>query len=251
MKPVSRPKRILVASLALVLVLQLLVSSVPALPSLAGAPSQNGSIVYADTKTTAQIIFDGTQSKWSEQTLIDAYEDGLTYPAVMKSYTKAITREEFATVAVKLYEKLSGKAVKAGASPFTDTSNPEVIKANQLGIVNGTGPGVFSPNANIKRQEMAAMIMRALSVSIPDLPKPAAADLPFSDKSKVASWALESVKFAYQNKIINGVGNNQIAPLANTTREQAIAIIKRSYDTFSGGSTIKSIIPLGISTPPI
>jgi hypothetical protein len=31
---------------------------------------------------------------------------------------------------------------------------------------------------------------------------------------------------------MNGVGDNKIDPLGNTTREQAIVLVKRSYDSF-------------------
>ena len=250
----SKFKRISISTLVFVLIFQLCLTNIPLLPSSLNSASigvkSSTNFVYADSQTTEQIIFDGTQSSWAEQTLIAAFEAGLTYPTVMNHYTKAITREEFATVAVKLYEKLSATKVTAGETPFTDTANPEIVKAFQLGIVLGTAPGKFSPSANIKRQEMASMIMRALSVSVPNLKKPAAEDLPFSDKGSIASWALESVKFSYQNKIINGMGDNKFAPLAKTTREQAISIIKRAYDNFSG-TAIKAIVRLGTGAPPI
>jgi len=45
------------------------------------------------------------------------------------------------------------------------------IKAYQLGIVNGTGGGKFSPNLSITRQEIATMIYRALSKAYSELPK--------------------------------------------------------------------------------
>lgn len=32
--------------------------------------------------------------------------------------------------------------------------------------------------------------------------------------------------------IMRGVGNNTINPLGNTTREQAIALVKRTYESF-------------------
>ena len=50
-----------------------------------------------------------------------------------------ITRAEFAAVAVKVYESLSGeKAVPIAENPFTDCNDPEVLKAYNIGAVNGT-----------------------------------------------------------------------------------------------------------------
>lgn len=48
-----------------------------------------------------------------------------------------ITREEFCEVAVRLYEKSTGKeATYNDSSAFSDTKNPEIFKAYELGIVN-------------------------------------------------------------------------------------------------------------------
>ena len=66
------------------------------------------------------------------------------------------------------------------------------------------------------------MIYRALDVSIGDLDKSEPKDFNFSDKSKIAAWAIDAVKFAYKNEIMKGTGNNEISPLNNTTREQYI-----------------------------
>jgi len=92
------------------------------------------------TSTAGDFIFDGTQSSWAESELEDAFDLDLTYPEVMKNFQAAITREEFCTIVVKLYEAITGEAAKpVSPNPFTDTSNPEVLKANNLKIVFGTG----------------------------------------------------------------------------------------------------------------
>ncbi|WP_418791923.1 S-layer homology domain-containing protein [Phosphitispora sp. TUW77] len=182
--------------------------------------------------SSATVQIDSSASSWAIPHLQQAYEYGLTYPGIMKDFKKPITRQEFCTIVVKLYEKLSGKTATAGSSPFTDTSDPEIIKAYQLGIVKGTGAGKFSPGWNITRQEICVMIFRALDVAVTGLDKSIGTDFPFSDKGLIASWAADAMKFAYKNNIMNGVGGNRIDPLSNTTREQAITLIKRTYEAF-------------------
>lgn len=178
--------------------------------------------------------FDGSQSEWAEDEILEAYKYGLTYDGVEGSYKKQITREEFATIAVKLYEKLSGKTSTPVSNPFTDTTNPEILKAYNVGIVAGTSATTFSPANNITRQEICAMIKRALKASYPSLRLSFSGDFPFADANKIAGWAIDDVKYAYQHEIMQGTSNNTISPLANTTREQAIALLKR---TFVKGST--------------
>ena len=58
--------------------------------------------------------------------------------------TKPITREEFAEVALLMYQKASGNTGSpANPNPFTDTQNSKKIIAYQLGIVKGTSPTTF------------------------------------------------------------------------------------------------------------
>jgi hypothetical protein len=178
------------------------------------------------------IFNDSTASKWAIAELTQAYNYGLTYPDIMGKFQQPITREEFCVIVVKLYTKLTNKTVTASGSPFSDTNNPEIIKAYQLGIVNGTGGGKFSPTLSITRQEIATMIYRALSKAYSNLPKIDESKFPFRDADKIASWALTAMKFAYQNGIMKGVSQDKIDPLSNTTREQGIILVKRTYENF-------------------
>ena len=184
---------------------------------------------FESTKTVTPLALDGTQSGWAEQEIQDAYSYGLTYGEVEKNFQKLITREEFSTIAVKLFEKLSGKTATVKENPFTDTSNPEILKAYAIGIVKGTGATTFSPSNNITRQEICVMIQRALKASYPNLDIDISGDFPFNDLNKIADWAIDSMKYAYKNEIMKGTGSTTISPLNNTTREQAIALLKRTY----------------------
>ena len=193
------------------------------------------------------ITFDGTQSTWAKPELEAAYNYGLTYPAVMNNFQNKITREEFCIIVVKLYEKLSGKTAVAGNDPFTDTSSTEILKAYNLGIVKGISADMFQPAANITREQICTMIYRALGAAMPSLDQNANITLPFSDVSKIHSWALNEMKFACKHEIMKGYNATQIAPLENTNREQAIALLKRTYVKFSAPSDT----PPDIATIPV
>jgi hypothetical protein len=41
------------------------------------------------------------------------------------------------------------------------------------------------------------------------------------------------MRFCSAAGIMNGTGNNQISPLSNTTREQAIALLERTFQTYN------------------
>jgi hypothetical protein len=179
------------------------------------------------------LSFDGTQSNWAEAELLEAYSYNLTYPLIMNNFKRNITREEFCTIVVKLYESLTGKTALPATNPFTDTKNPEILKAYNLGIVKGISATEFAPGNNITRQEICVMIYRALDVSILGLDKDVSGAFLFSDQNRIASWALTEMKFAFKNQIMKGFEDNTIGPLQNTTREQAIVLLKRTYVNFS------------------
>jgi hypothetical protein len=206
--------------------------------------------VFANVPITS-LVLDGTQSNWAETELKDAYDYGLTYTDIMKDFKKTITREEFCTIVVKLYEKLTEKKAEVGADPFSDTNNPEILKAYALKIVNGTAQDKFSPSNNITRQEICVMIFRALNASIDSLDKSPPVKFPFTDNNLIASWALDAMKFAYKNEIMKGTGNNEISPLNNTTREEAIVLLKRTYTKYSGTKEINLTPQIPTVNPPL
>ena len=191
-------------------------------------------------------------SDWAKAELEKAEALGLI-PEILDGadLTADITRAEFAAVSVKVYEALSGTpALPAVANPFTDTADPEILKAYNIGAVNGTSEATYSPNDLLNREQAAAMLTRVFKrVTLPgwtlatdasfklDYTKPAL----FADDSDISDWAKESVYFMAANNIINGVGNNKFAPknitteeqaqgYANATREQALIIAMRMVE---------------------
>lgn len=181
-------------------------------------------------------------SKWATSELKKAADAGLI-PDILKGadMTKSITREEFAALAVVLYNKTTGKtASPASPNPFTDTVNPEILKAFQLGITKGTSATTFSPAQLINREQVAAMLSRAVRTMVPNGDFSTAGAPAFSDQADISSWALEDVKFMSKMGIIKGADGKfmpkatttaqQASGYATTTREQAIAMGVRIFN---------------------
>ena len=191
-------------------------------------------------------------SDWALDELERAEELGLIPDCLEgEDLTQDITRAEFAAVAVKVYEALAnGEAIPAVVNPFTDTNDVEVLKAYNIGAVNGTSTTTYSPDALLNREQAATMLTRVfkkITLAGWTLPtdsqftlnytKPAA----FADDADISDWAKDSVYFMAANGIINGVGNNKFAPknvtteeqatgYANATREQALLIAVRMVE---------------------
>ena len=93
--------------------------------------------------------------------------------------------------------------------------------ATSQGIVGGYGNGMFGPNDNITREQLAVMLWRYAG-------SPAATEkeLHFTDADKASGYALEALRWAVENGIINGYGNGQLAPQGLATRAQVAQMLK-------------------------
>ena len=152
---------------------------------------------------------------------------------VGQDLTKRITRGEFAAVCVKLYENLSGEtAVPAPADTFTDTTDPEILKAFQVGITNGKYDGGkrFAPDEGLNRQECATMLTRVYKkVTLPGwtLADDANFQLQFTqpalfkDDADIGGFARNSVYFMAANGVINGYTDGTFHPRNTTAAQEA------------------------------
>ncbi|MCL2365843.1 MAG: S-layer homology domain-containing protein [Oscillospiraceae bacterium] len=115
-------------------------------------------------------------------------------------------------------------------NPFTDVPSGQwfteaVIWAAENGIVMGFG-GRFSPNANISRQDLAVILMRYADFIGAELPM-VATYVDFADQSSIQSYAVPAIRQAVESGIITGRVGNLFAPLDNSTRAEAAAVLHR------------------------
>ena len=179
-------------------------------------------------------------STWAEP-YIKAAETMQILPNRLRSsdFTADISREEFAELSVKLYEKLSGQKIEASADlvVFTDCKNPEIRKAAAIGITNGVTADRFDPDSNLNRAQGAAMLTRVYkkyknaSWSLEHDPEfenefinSFRMPQPFSDAYEFDAWAASSIAFMRARSIIDGVGDNRFNAKGSLTREQAVKI---------------------------
>jgi len=188
-------------------------------------------------------------SSWATGELTKADSTGLI-PDILKGadLTKPISREEFCELALLLYEKSTGKSpAPASPNPFTDTKNPQVLKAFVLGITTGTSATTFSPQVLINREQCATMLYRALRVIAPDGGYSITGVKDFPDQKNISSYAVEATKYMSKLGIIKGDNNGNFMPKATTTaqeatgygaatREASILMSVRSYDQIQSGA---------------
>jgi hypothetical protein len=130
-----------------------------------------------------------------------------------------------------------GRLAKIDKSKFENSSSfndvaggqyysPFVEWAAQLGLVNGTGNGGFSPEAPLTREQLAHMLMKYAELMNLNLKSNTENKVQFADEDKVSSYASESVQKARELGIIIGSDNN-FAPERTITRAEVMTMLTR------------------------
>lgn len=172
-----------------------------------------------------------TPSEWAQQEAADAIEKELVPDELQSGYQTNIKRYQYVLLALKVFDK-AGKNVEITENqPFTDVLNhkyeKEIVKAYNAGIVKGDGKGNFHPDDFITRQEIASLVVNLLKQISPDKDFNVKNEYVYSDSSEISDWAKYYIDFCFENKILNGYGNNRIDPKGNATIEQSIALLYR------------------------
>ena len=202
-----------------------------------------------------------TYSNWAAEDIINAVSMGYLdddldvfgfQPAITDllggNYTRAITRGQFAALAIRYYETLMSDItgedytipVNSGDDVFADSTGDEnMAKAFNLGILGGynsadTRSGVYvGPNDLITREQAATMLTRLMEKLIEAFDSVGrtgwtvwyADDLPFVDA--ISDWAYDGVRAVYGVGAMTGTSNTTFSPKDNYTIEQSIVTLMR------------------------
>lgn len=130
-----------------------------------------------------------------------------------------------AQIAQILYNKESRPRV-SGSGSFTDVPAREwyadaVNWAAQKGYVKGYDSSHFGPNDSVTREQLAAILWRYAGE--PTGKKAALSS--FTDAGKASEYALPALRWAVQNEIIRGKGNNRLDPAGTATRAEVAQML--------------------------
>ena len=181
--------------------------------------------------TSTGLPFDDVDTgDWYYEAVEYVYENGLMNGVASDEFSPnaTLTRGMMVTI---LY-RLEGEPAVNYALPFDDIDGDEwyaeaVRWAASEGIVNGVSDTEYAPNANITREQLATMLYRYAQYSGMD-----AVDLRenisgFADAASVSEYAVQALNWAVGEELVNGMGDNTLAPQGNATRAQAAALLMR------------------------
>lgn len=178
----------------------------------------NGKLPFTDVR----------ESDWFYEDVAFAYENGLFAGTSDTTFSPnaSMTRAMLVTV---LY-RLEGQPAINGRSGFSDVQyngyyEDAVTWAADNGIVNGTSTTTFSPNANVTREQMAAILYRYAQHKKYNTAASSGLN-GFTDHASVSGYAAASLEWAVAEKLVNGSAG-KLMPTGNATRAQVAAILHR------------------------
>ncbi len=192
---------------------------------------RNGSSIYAVIELDK--TFSDINGHWAEsyikllanKLVVDGVTDTTFQPE------RNITRAEFAALVVRAL----GLDTNSGSSTFKDVAAGDwyasvVAAAANAKLVDGYEDGTFRPNATINREELAAMVVRALNYAgaKPDVSADKQTQLlaKFKDASKIV-WAKNEIATAIDAGIIDGMTDDTLGARDTATRAQSATMLKR------------------------
>ena len=172
---------------------------------------------------------DVKESDWFYAAVKYANENGLMNGTSTTTFAPnaTLTRAMLVTI---LY-RYAGEPAVTGQNPFSDVAAGQwytdaIIWANANGIVEGYGGGLFGTDDNITREQLAVILYRFAQKMGLDVSK--SANLSgYTDADSISDWALDAMKWANANGLINGRTTTTLEPGGTATRAEAATILMR------------------------
>ena len=129
----------------------------------------------------------------------------------------------------QVFYNIAGRPAVSGASAFSDRSSflwfgDAIDWAAANGLINGMPDGSYDAAGSVTREQAAVILFRFAKAIGMDTE--ARAELGFSDKGSLRSYAYDAMQWAVAKGFINGDGG-KLLPGEPVTREQMAAILMR------------------------
>lgn len=147
--------------------------------------------------------------------------------------TATITRGEMCELAVVAFEKATGNVIDEleRTDYFTDTTDKNILKAHEYGIVSGYPDGSFQPNKTLTRQEFFKIIQNFCEAAAYTSTR--SKDLSaFADAGSIGSWAREAAQLCVSNAFVDGTKTGSsyyLRPTEGASRQEAMVMFLRAY----------------------
>jgi len=183
-----------------------------------------------EPEVTTKDIADLPSNHWAYDNVMKLKELGIIDGVGDNNFNPAgvVTREQF----LKMLVEATGIDTNAKSASFTDVDSsawyaPYVAAGVDAGLVNGITADTFGVGSQIRRQDMAVMIVRILDGK--NIPVTETSEV-FDDDANISDYAKNAVYKVRDAGIINGYADGTFAPNASLTRAEAATVIIKLLD---------------------
>lgn len=193
----------------------------------------------ADVTVQATFMEDNTILNFFVDVPLDSWFYDAVYWAAVNGITDGTDAEHFSpnlnctrAQVITFLWRAAGCPVVNYAMPFTDLEKEsyyeEAVRwAASIGITSGTSETTFSPDMEITREQLAVLIYNYAKTKGEGFADDWMFLLSFDDADRISSWADEAMHWCVMKGIIQGVGDNLLAPKNTATRAQVVTMMYR------------------------
>jgi len=205
-----------------------------------GGKYVNGKVVFRTrgfslyAAVEKNITFADITKHWSKDAIEVLASRAIIYGKGVNTFgpEDRLTRAEFAVLIARSlnlpttpYEGIFQDVTTEKAWAYAD-----IEAVYRAGIIKGRDAATFAPEANITREELATMIIRAIAYADATLLNDLSVTTAFNDALEVSSFAQAASAAAQSLGIINGRPGNVFDPKGSATRAEAAAMLYRALE---------------------
>lgn len=189
-----------------------------------------------DGKSHALPFTDLAAGAWYEDAVAYVYRHDLMSGFSEDTFgpNAALSRAQLCQI---LYN-MEGRPAVTGSGSFSDLADgawytDAVTWAASKGIVDGYGGGLFGPDDNITREQLASILYRCAQARGDDVSVGEDTNiLSYSDAADVAEYAVSAMQWACGAGVITGISESALAPRGEATRSQTAAMLMRFCEQY-------------------
>lgn len=197
-------------------------SGVSAIPGFIETDAEEETVTEPENTTTSFV--DMPSNHWAYENVMKLKELGIIDGVGDNKFNPSgvVTREQF----LKMLVEAVDAEVKMNTTSFGDVDSsawyaPYVSTGVELGIINGITDDTFGIGSEIKRQDMAVLIVRILNNKGIVVTQTSEV---FDDENEISDYAKDAVYTVRDAGIIQGY-NNEFNPMDSLTRAEAATVI--------------------------
>ena len=206
------------------------VLAIPDMNAVPNIPVEDGN-VHENAPESENPFTDVSTADWFYEDVQFAVKNGLLNGTGDNTFSPntPLSRAMLVTIIYRLHHQ--NTQGMAGDSSFADVPqgayySTAVAWAAGADIVTGYDDKHFGPDEPITRQDLAAVLMRYIRMVGTDY-MITQDYIFFADENEIDNYAKDAIQTLHKLGVLNGTGENRVAPKGNATRAQAAAMLRR------------------------